>query len=101
MKCLIIDELSIVLIDLWTDIDSRLRKISIMIPDRAFVGLSVLALVDLLLLPPVTGKFISSYPFDKGSMKNLLGLQLWHVFKYAELTEFLKQNDKIFIDLLN
>ena len=34
-------------------------------------------------------------------MKHLLGLQLWHLFKYAELTEVVKQNDKLFIELLN
>ena len=34
-------------------------------------------------------------------MKHLLDLQLWHLFEYAELTEVLAQNDKLFIDLLN
>ena len=33
-------------------------------------------------------------------MKHLWGLQLWHLFKYAELTEVLRQN-KLFIDFLN
>ena len=34
-------------------------------------------------------------------MKHLLGLQLWHLFEYAELTEVVIQNDKLFIDFLN
>ena len=34
-------------------------------------------------------------------MKHLLAFQLWHLFEYAELTEVARQNDKLFIDLLN
>ena len=34
-------------------------------------------------------------------MKHLLGLQLWHLFKYAELTEVVRQNEKLFIELFN
>ena len=34
-------------------------------------------------------------------MKYLLGLQLWHLCKYAELITIVRQNDKLFIDLLN
>ena len=34
-------------------------------------------------------------------MNHLLGLQLCHLLKYAELTEVVRQNDKLFIDWLN
>ena len=34
-------------------------------------------------------------------MKQLFGLQWWHLFKYAELTEVVRQNDLMFIDFLN
>ena len=34
-------------------------------------------------------------------MKHLLGLQLWHLLKYAELTEIVRQTDKLLIDLHN
>ena len=35
-------------------------------------------------------------------MKHLSGLQLWHLFKYAELNdEVIMQNEKLFVDLLN
>ena len=53
VKLLIIDELSMVSSDLWTDIDSRLGEISLMIPEKALAGLSVMAVTDLLQLPPV------------------------------------------------
>ena len=52
VKFLIIDELSIVSSDLCTDIDSRLGEI-FMIPEKAFAGLSVVIVADLLQLPPV------------------------------------------------
>ena len=34
--------------DLWTDTDSRLGKIFMMFPEKAFAGLSVLTVADLL-----------------------------------------------------
>ena len=55
MKLLLIDKLYIVSKDLWTDIDSRLEEIFIMILEEAFAGLSVMTVADLLQLAPVTG----------------------------------------------
>ena len=70
-----------------------------MITEKPFAGLWF---ADFLQLPPVRGKFIFSRFFDNDNTKHLLGLQLWHLFKYAELTEFVsRQNDKLSIDLLN
>ena len=34
-------------------------------------------------------------------MKYLLGLQLWHLFEYAELTNVVRQKHKLFVDVLN
>ena len=101
VKFLIIDELSMVSSDLWTDIDWRLREIFVMIPKKKFAGLSVMTVADLLQLLPIRGKLIFSQLSDKDRMKQFLGLQLWHLFRYAELTEVLRQNDKLFVNLLN
>ena len=60
-----------------------------------------MTVADLLQLPPVRGKLVFSQFSDKDSMKHLLGLQLWHLFQYVELTEVVRQNDQLFIDLLN
>ena len=79
VKLLIIGELSMVSSDLWTDIDSRLGEIFLMIPEKAFAGLSVMDVADLLQLPPVRGKPIFSQFSDQDSMNHLLGLQLWHL----------------------
>ena len=55
----------------------------------------------LLQLPPVKRKLIlSQFPYSD-SMKHLLGLQLWHLFRYAELTEVVRKNDQLFIYLLH
>ena len=34
-------------------------------------------------------------------MKQLSSLQLWYLFKYAELTEAISQSDQIFVDMLD
>ena len=73
---LIIDELSMVSSDLWADIDSMLGEIFMMFTEKPFAGLSVMAVADLLQLPPVRGRPIFSQFSDKDSMKHLLGLQL-------------------------
>ena len=66
-------------------------EIIMMIPEKEYADLSVMALTDLLQLPPVRGKPIFSQFSDKDSMKHLLGLQLWHLFKYAELSRKTKR----------
>ena len=84
--------------NLWSDIDSRLGETFMMIPLKVFATLLVMTIADLLQLLPVRGKFIF---YEKDRVKHLLGLQLWHLFKYSELAEFVRQNDKRFTDLCN
>ena len=79
--------------DLWIAIDSSLGEIFMMILQIAFVGLSVMTVANLLQLPSVREKLTFSQFSDKDTMKHSLGLQLWHVFKYGELTEVVRQND--------
>ena len=69
---MIIHELSIVSGGLWTDNDSRLGEIFMMVPEKVFAGLSIVTVADLLQLPPVRGKLIFSQFSDKDSMKHLL-----------------------------
>ena len=58
-------------------------------------------LSDFLQLASVREKLIFSQLSDKDSAKHLLDLQLWHLFEYALLNEVTRQNDKLFIKLLN
>ena len=78
-----------------------MEEIFIVILEKIFAGLSVIIVADLLQLPPVRGKLVFSQFSDKDSMKHLFGLQLWHLCKFAELTEVVSENDKMLIDLLN
>ena len=72
-----------------------------MISKNTFADLPVTTEAVFLQLPTIKGKLIFSPFFDKDRIKYLLGLQLWHLLKYAKLTEVVKQNDKLFVDLLN
>ena len=74
---------------------------NMIIPEKFFSGFSVMTVADLLQLPLVRGKLIFSQFFDKDSINHLLGLQLWHIFEYAELTEAVRKNEKLVINLLN
>ena len=70
VKFLIIDELSMVWSSLWTDIEPSLRVIFAMISKKAFAGLLVMTVADLLQLPSVRGKLTFSQFSDKDSMKH-------------------------------
>ena len=65
VKCLVADELSTVISDLWTNTDSRLGEIFMFIPENTFAGLSGMTVADLLQLLPVKGKYIFSQSSDK------------------------------------
>ena len=98
VKFLITDCFYMVSNDLWTDINSRLGEMFMMITKKAFASLSGMTVAHLLQLSPVRGKLIFSRLSNKDSIKHLLGLQLWYLFQYAELTGVKRQIDKLFVD---
>ena len=84
--------------DLWTDIDSKSGEVFMMTSEKAFAGLSVMTVSDLLQLHPVKGNLMFSQISDKNNIEHLLGLHLWHLFKYAGLNDAVSQNDHLFIE---
>ena len=71
------------------------------IPEKAFASLLVMTVQDFLQLLPAREKLIFLGFSDKASMKQLSGLQLWHLFKCEELTEVVQENDEQFMNMLN
>ena len=71
------------------------------IPGVTFAGISVMTVAGWLQLSSGRGYPIFCHFSDMYSMEYLLGLQLWHLLKYAELAKVFRQKDKLFIDLLN
>ena len=71
------------------------------IPKKAFAGLSVMTVADLFQLPLVWGKLMFSHFFEKVSMKHLLGLLFWYLFKHVKFTKVVRQNNELFINIFN
>lgn len=100
LKCLIIDEISMVGSTLLSRVDTRLRQITGR--NEMFGGISVIVVGDLNQLPPVMDSLVFLPP--KNNDLNLLcGINpIWEVFKFYELTEIMRQkNEKAFIIALN
>ena len=92
---LIIDELSLVDADMLCRVSERLRLIKS--NSEPFGGVTVILLGDLMQLNPVMGTAIYNTP----RRQHFKMLGLWDLFKYTELTECVRQNNKAFIELLN
>lgn len=97
IKVLIIDEISMVGSDMLLTVHRRLCDV--MGNHQPFGGISILAVGDLLQLPPVAQKPVFSCPSDE--MAAIYG-SLWQHFQIAELHEIQRQkNDSTFALLLN
>ena len=69
------DVLFMISSDLWTDFDSRLGEIFIIIPETLFPGLSVMAVGKFLQIVLVRKIVVFSEFSDKDSIKIVLGWQ--------------------------
>ena len=66
----------------------------------SFAVLSLVIISDYLQLPPVIRGFIFSKFASENKMNQLLSLQLWYLFKYAELTGVARKSDQTFANVL-
>ena len=90
VKFLIIDELSTVPSNLCKDVNSRLGEIFMMVLEITIcwsLSYDCSGFASALSSQP---KLIFSQFSDKIRMRRSLGLRLWHLFKYSELTEVFK-----------
>ena len=97
VKLIIIDEISMVSSKLLLNIHKRLCEIFGVFDEKPFGGKSIVACGDLYQLPPVMARPV----FDtEGILISVLNL--WRIFKLAELDQQMRQKgDDKFIDLLN
>ena len=97
IKLIVIDEISMVGADTLLTIHRRLCDI--MNTTKPFGGMSILAVGDLLQLPPVAQRPVFAEPSDE--MSSIYG-SLWQThFKIVQLTEIQRQKDdpKVFVEV--
>ena len=100
LKCVIVDEISMVSADLFYNLDLRLREITMR--DVPFGGLSVIVFGDLYQLQPPKARYVFEEPTNKEHALAYQLRNLWQLFKVVNLVENHRQGeDKVYGDLLN
>ena len=100
LRCVIIDEISMVSADLLYNLDLRLREITMV--DDVFGGVSVFVFGDLFQLQPVKARYVFEQPTNKEHALAHALRDLWKLFTVVNLEENHRQGeDKIYGDLLN
>ena len=100
LKCVIVDEISMVSADLFYNLDLRLREITMV--DRVFGGISVLVFGDLYQLQPPKARYTFQEPTNKEHGLAYAIRNLWRLFTVVNLeTNHRQGEDKSYGDLLN
>ncbi|XP_035709588.1 ATP-dependent DNA helicase PIF1-like [Folsomia candida] len=89
LRGLIIDEISLVSLKMFSQIDQRLRQILGI--DELFGGVSVLVVGDFYQLSPVFGQFV--FEDSEEILGPIIGNPLWETFRLFELKEIMRQKD--------
>ena len=100
LKCVIVDEISMVSADLFYNLDLRLREITMV--DAVFGGVSVFVFGDLFQLQPPKARYVFEEPTNKEHALVYAARDLWKLFTVVNLEENHRQGeDKTYGDLLN
>ena len=100
LRCIIIDEISMVSADMFYNLDLRLREITMV--DAVFGGISVFVFGDLFQLQPVRARYVFEQPTNKEHALAHSLRNLWKLFTVVNLEENHRQGkDKTYGDLLN
>ena len=100
LRCVIVDEISMVSADLFYNLCLRLREITMV--DAVFGGLSVFVFGDLYQLQPPKARYVFQPPINKEHALAHSMRDLWKLFTVVNLEENHRQGeDKIYGDLLN
>ena len=100
LRCVIIDEISMVSVDMFYNLDLRLREITMV--DAVFGGVAVFVFGDLYQLQPVKARYVFEAPTNKEHAMAYALRDLWKLFAVVNLEENHRQgDDKTYGDLLN
>ena len=100
LRCVIVDEISMVSADLFYNLDLRLREITMV--DTVFGGVSIFVFGDLFQLQPPKARYVFQPPINKEHAMAHSLRDLWKLFTVVSLEENHRQGeDKIYGDLLN
>ena len=100
LRCVIVDEISMVSADLFYNLDLRLREITMV--DTVFGGVSIFAFGDLFQLQPPKARHVFMPPINKEHALAHSLRDLWRLFTVVTLEENHRQGeDKVYGDLLN
>ena len=101
LRCLIVDEISMVSADMLYNIDLRLREITGRL-DTVFGGISVFVFGDLFQLQPPKARYVFEEPTNQEHALSYRLRDLWKLFTVVNLEENHRQGeDKVYGDLLN
>lgn len=98
IKCLIIDEISMVRVDVFDYLDRKLRYIKGV--DKPFGGIQVVIVGDFFQLPPVVKDTEEDELFEYWNSPFVFSSKVFKTFSTVVLKQVLRQNDKKFLDLL-